>query len=485
LVTVGGFSKLPVPYSFGWLQLDLNTVVAAAGNNPPVDQRAAQAFVTSFDETNGHFAVGIEAVRFDSACSASHPLTCAGSMKPVPIGVTPNNGSQSGGVVVDIHGISFVPGEEQVEFGSSFANAVTFQPSATDLLVIVPPFTGTFPTVPCVGPGGITGAIEVPTTVDVVVIDTFTECGGSLTGGFTYVPLDGSCHVGSPPPPPPPPAASFSVSTLAASLNALFTDTSAWNPTSWSWDFGDTGTSTQENPVHTYALPGTYVVTLLVANPIGSSSVSQSVTVPGTCLGSVTPAPVEVLPDAGFQFGGLPVDIHGASFIPGQDQLEFATTAAAPSPFPASTPTDLQVIVPPFTGIFPTEPCVVAGITGTKALPKSVNVLVIDAATGCTGRLIGGFTYEPSDSMCQITPPPPPQASFSVITSSANDVATFIDTSTGNPTTWFWQFGDASTSVVENPVHTYALPGTYLVTLMVVNLSGSSSASHFLTVPGP
>jgi hypothetical protein len=71
LVPVGG-SALPVPFAFGWLFLDLNTTVAAAGNNPPVDPAAAQAFVTSFDETNGHFAVGIEAIRLDSACAANH-----------------------------------------------------------------------------------------------------------------------------------------------------------------------------------------------------------------------------------------------------------------------------------------------------------------------------------------------------------------------------------------------------------------------------
>jgi hypothetical protein len=77
LVPVGG-SALPVPFAFGWLLLDLNTTVAAAGNNPPVDPAAAQAFVTSFDETNGHFAVGIEAIRLDSACAANHVVPGTG-----------------------------------------------------------------------------------------------------------------------------------------------------------------------------------------------------------------------------------------------------------------------------------------------------------------------------------------------------------------------------------------------------------------------
>ena len=35
---------------------------------------------------------------------------------------------------------------------------------------------------------------------------------------------------------------------------------------SWSWDFGDGGQSTEENPQHTYALPDTYTVSLTVTD---------------------------------------------------------------------------------------------------------------------------------------------------------------------------------------------------------------------------
>jgi hypothetical protein len=65
-------AELAVPFAFGWLYLDLNTTVAAAGSNPPVDPAAAQAFVTAFDEAGSNFAVGIEAIRLDSACAALH-----------------------------------------------------------------------------------------------------------------------------------------------------------------------------------------------------------------------------------------------------------------------------------------------------------------------------------------------------------------------------------------------------------------------------
>ncbi|GAB2849891.1 PKD domain-containing protein [Microbacterium insulae] len=51
--------------------------------------------------------------------------------------------------------------------------------------------------------------------------------------------------------------------------------------TGYAWNFGDGTTSTQANPVKTYAVPGTYVVTLTVTDSMGSTSppASQSVTV--------------------------------------------------------------------------------------------------------------------------------------------------------------------------------------------------------------
>ena len=40
--------------------------------------------------------------------------------------------------------------------------------------------------------------------------------------------------------------------------NVFFRDGSLGNPVSWSWTFGDGGTSTQQNPTHVYTAPGEY-----------------------------------------------------------------------------------------------------------------------------------------------------------------------------------------------------------------------------------
>ena len=60
--------------------------------------------------------------------------------------------------------------------------------------------------------------------------------------------------------------------TYAADLTELtFTDLSENDPTSWKWFFGDGTTSTEQNPVHTYATAGSYGVCLKATNDAGTA----------------------------------------------------------------------------------------------------------------------------------------------------------------------------------------------------------------------
>ena len=86
-----------------------------------------------------------------------------------------------------------------------------------------------------------------------------------------------------------PPVVSFTTNYVPGNcVNPIrFTDTSQNLPTSWLWNFGDgTPTSTQQNPLHTYAATGTFSITLTAGNANGSAAITRlnavSVTVP--CL---------------------------------------------------------------------------------------------------------------------------------------------------------------------------------------------------------
>lgn len=69
------------------------------------------------------------------------------------------------------------------------------------------------------------------------------------------------------------------------SIDVSFTDASKPGPsgpiTAWAWDFGDTGTSSAQNPTHTYATDGRYTVSLTVTgtSPDGTDNITRSVQV--------------------------------------------------------------------------------------------------------------------------------------------------------------------------------------------------------------
>jgi PKD repeat protein len=88
---------------------------------------------------------------------------------------------------------------------------------------------------------------------------------------------------------PPAPTASFSATPTSgpAPLTVQFTDASTGSPTAWSWDLGDGGTSTAQNPSHAYTAAGTYTVTLTASNSGGSDTVTRTGLISVSSTGSV------------------------------------------------------------------------------------------------------------------------------------------------------------------------------------------------------
>ena len=75
-----------------------------------------------------------------------------------------------------------------------------------------------------------------------------------------------------------PPVADFQADATDVFTGAVvtFTDLSTNNPTEWAWDFGDQGTSTMENPTHTYTAAGVYTVSLTTTNEGGSNTATKT-----------------------------------------------------------------------------------------------------------------------------------------------------------------------------------------------------------------
>jgi PKD repeat protein len=76
-----------------------------------------------------------------------------------------------------------------------------------------------------------------------------------------------------------------------------------------------------------------------------------------------------------------------------------------------------------------------------------------------------------------------PMAAFTATNSDTLSVD-FTDQSTGNPSTWNWDFGDGNSSQVQNPTHTYASGGSYVVTLTAGNTCGSTDSVFTVYVSG-
>lgn len=113
--------------------------------------------------------------------------------------------------------------------------------------------------------GDLTSSITVSPTISTVYYVTGYDangCAASASISIVVIPLENSA---------------FTASVIGAT--GVFTNQST-NAVSYSWNFGDSSPgSTSANPTHTYATNGTFVVTLTVTGPCGSSTSTQTVVI--------------------------------------------------------------------------------------------------------------------------------------------------------------------------------------------------------------
>ena len=226
-------------------------------------------------------------------------------------------------------------------------------------------------------------------------------------------------------------------------LSVRFTDTSSNNPTSWLWDFGDGGTSTEKNPVHAYSYPGEYTVKLTATNSIGPNTVTKPAFI------HVVAPPVAAF-TADHEIGHVPISVH------------FTDT---------STNTPTSWLWDFGDGGTSTEKNPVHTFTGEKSFWVSLTV------TNAYGTATTGMDIT-------ALPANYPISSFTYLQKNKRSpfLVQFTDTSTGTVTSWLWDFGDGGTSTEKNPVHAYSYPGEYLVTLAASNADNVSTGKKRIIV---
>ncbi|MFM7017014.1 MAG: PKD domain-containing protein [Bacteroidota bacterium] len=243
------------------------------------------------------------------------------------------------------------------------------------------------------------------------------------------------------------PLASFTLNKTigCAPLMVNFTNTSN-NYNTCMWYFGNTNTSTANNPTTVYTSPGTYTISLVVFGNTGQKdSTTRTITVVDNPVASFNVSQItgcEI--DNSFQFTNTSTNAVTYTW-------DFGDGTSSNLPNPIHT-------------------YINAGIYNVK--------LIATSTYGCQA-------IEIKNSLITIFSKPTIQfTSNTTSTCDANTTFNFSDNTIG-ASTWNWTFGDGGTSSIQNPSHQYNATGNYNVSLIVTNTNGCSdtlSQSNFIHI---
>ena len=306
-----------------------------------------------------------------------------------------------------------------------------------------------------------------------------------------------------------PPVAAFTVNaTTTCTGNVQFTDASQNVPTAWLWTFGDGTTSTLQNPAHQYATAGTYAVTLKATNAAGSTTsaaatITYNTTVP--LAAGCTPTTQSYFANYGitrFRLGTI--DNSSADGSAGYQDFTCTQrtelTVGVNYPLAVTTggtnPHDVRVYLDQDNNgtLTAAEQLYASAITPTPGATTTLNLpagivlnqplrlrVVADAIGNTTGPCANPVSGQAEDYTVIVranTLPPISDFGSNYVAGSCVNPVQFTDLSTNLPTSWLWNFGDGTTSTLQNPAHQYAATGTYNVTLAATNTFGTNSVTR-------
>jgi len=221
-------------------------------------------------------------------------------------------------------------------------------------------------------------------------------------------------------------------------------------PYTYRWSFGDGGSSTVQNPSHTYSSPGSFTATLTVTDSQSATN-SKSLTINVTSAANPLLASASASPSSGqaplavnfngSATGGTPPYTYRWNFGDGQS----STSQNASHTYSAS-------------GNYAAILTVTDSQSATATNSVSINV------TATPGQLLATASGSPTSGLAPLA-------------------VSFTGSATGGtpPYTYNWNFGDGSSSSAQNPSHTYSTIGNYTANLTVTD-SGSANASATVSI---
>ncbi len=230
---------------------------------------------------------------------------------------------------------------------------------------------------------------------------------------------------------------SVGFSSMVSGNTVDFTNTTT-NATSYSWDFGDGNTSTDANPMHTYAMDGVYTVTLTATNNCGPVTTTEVITI-------VTAPTADLSANATSGCAPLTVQFNNLS---SSNATSYAWTF--PGGDPATSTMENPTVTYNTAGTYDVM-LTVTNAAGTDMITRSNYIVVDDVPSVGFSSMVSGNTVD------------------------------FTNTTT-NATSYSWDFGDGNTSTDANPMHTYAMDGVYTVTLTATNNCGPVTTTEVITI---
>ena len=305
----------------------------------------------------------------------------------------------------------------------------------------------------------------------------------------------------------PKPEGNMSLNPLC--LNAQpsqFSGSSTFFPTQWSWNFGDGNSSNQQNPAHTYTLPGNYQVELFVTNMYGCLDTitdtlnihpvpQANIQAPNTlCFGQTSTASVQIsggtapysqVWNTGATTSSIPLNATG--------NIDLSVQVIDANGCVALLANDTVLVSPPLLVNSLPDDTICLGQTASiganlqggngnptlswtngvpqgpgphNVTPTQTTIYIVTASDGCT-------VPNDADTMTVVVNPMP-SASFSSNPNQGCQPLTvqFQNNSTigsGQIVSHVWVFGDGNSASNANVVHTFNTSGTFPVTLIVTS----------------